>query len=89
LITNTRLMHFVLAGWLLFAAPLAFGQQYVGRFDVYGGFMYLESPHINLAERGFHLQAGVRAKTWYSLGFDYSINTGHTTLVFRQIWITG
>ncbi|MFL6463919.1 MAG: hypothetical protein ACJ73N_05870 [Bryobacteraceae bacterium] len=62
MITNTRLIHFVLAGWLLFAAPLAFGKQYVGRFDVYGGFMYLESPYINLAERGFHLQAGVRAK---------------------------
>ena len=59
----------------------ALGQQsYVGRYDVYTGFLYLDSPHINLAERGFHLQAGIRPKTWYSLGFDYSIATGHTAI---------
>jgi hypothetical protein len=75
-----RLAHLFLAGWIFCLAPLAFGQQYVGRYDVYGGFMYLDSPHINLAERGFHLQSGVRMRTWYSLGFDYSTNTGHTVL---------
>jgi hypothetical protein len=68
--------------WLLplLISASAFAQTYVGRFDAYGGFMYLDSPHINLAERGFHLQAGVRARRWLSLGFDYSISTGHTTL---------
>ncbi len=63
------------AGHSAFAA-----QDYIGRFDAYAGFMYLDSPHINLAERGFHFQAGVRPTTWYSLGFDYSIDTGHTSL---------
>jgi hypothetical protein len=65
---------------LLISLPVFCQQDYLGRFDVYGGFMYLESPHINLAERGFHLQAGFRPTRWYSLGFDYSISTGHTTL---------
>ncbi len=61
--------------------PALFAQQtYVGRFDLYGGFSYLESPHINLAERGFHFQAGIRPRSWYSLGFDYSVSTGHTNL---------
>ncbi len=55
-------------------------QTYVGRYDAYAGYMYLDSPHINLAERGFHMQAGVRPRSWYSLGFDYSVATGHTSL---------
>jgi hypothetical protein len=59
----------------------AFGQQsYVGRYDVYAGYMYLNSPHISLGEPGFHLQVAVRPATWYSLGFDYSIGTGDTSL---------
>lgn len=73
-------IHWFLAVWVLCVTPSVFGQQYVGRYDVYGGFLYFDSPHINLAERGFHLQTGVRMKTWYSLGFDYSTDTGHTTL---------
>ena len=55
-------------------------QTYVGRYDIYGGFLYFDSPSINLAERGFHLQAGTRLKTWLSFGFDYTIDTGHTAL---------
>lgn len=54
--------------------------KYVARYDAYAGFMYLDSPHINLAERGFHMQVGFRPRTWYSLGFDYSVATGHTSL---------
>jgi hypothetical protein len=55
-------------------------QDYVGRYDVYGGFTYLGSPDINLAQRGFHFQTGFRPRRWLSLGFDYSISTGHTSL---------
>lgn len=59
----------------------AFAQQtYVGRFDAYAGFMYLDSPKIGLAEPGFHIQVGYRPKVWYSLGFDFSDGTGSTTL---------
>jgi hypothetical protein len=65
---------------LLLVSPV-FGQQdYVGRFDAFGGFTYLNSPHISLAEKGFHLQAGVRVVRWLSLGFDYSRSTGDLTL---------
>lgn len=62
-------------------AVSSFAQQdYVGLFDVYSGFTYLDSPSVNLAQRGYHLQAGVNPKTWYALGFDYSISNGHTAL---------
>ena len=62
-------------------APHASAQQsYVGLFDLYGGFAYLDSPNINLQQRGFHLQAGVNARTWLAFGFDYSRLTGHTDI---------
>jgi hypothetical protein len=65
----------------LLCATRAWSQQaYVGRYDAYAGYMYLDSPHINLAERGFHMQVGIRPRWWYSLGFDYSVATGHTAL---------
>ncbi len=57
-------------------------QDYVGRYDVYGGFAYLGSsnPTLTLAQRGFHLQAGVRPRRWLSTGFDYSVTEGHASL---------
>jgi len=67
----------------LFAAstPSLFGQQtYVPRFDAYVGYAFLDSPHVSLFENGVAAQIGVRPKTWYSLGFDYSYTTGDLTL---------
>ena len=66
----------------LAAASLpAFGQQaYVTRFDMFAGYTYLDSPAVGLGENGFHFQTGVRANTWMSLGFDYSISAGTLTL---------
>ncbi len=65
---------------LAMALP-AFGEQeYVARYDIFTGYTFLASPSISLAEHGFHLQAGIRPRTWYSLGFDYSIANGDMTL---------
>ena len=65
---------------LLLAAP-AFGEQnYVSRYDLFAGYTFLDSPHVGLFENGFHVQAGVRPKTWYSLGVDYSYSSGSLTL---------
>jgi Outer membrane protein beta-barrel domain len=62
-----------------FLAPRASAQQtYVGQFDLYGGFTYLDSPNINLQQRGFHFQAGYNPRTWLALGFDYSRLTCNT-----------
>jgi hypothetical protein len=71
----------LVAAFSLLAISSAFGQQsYVSRFDAFGGYAFLDSPHIGLFENGFQFQAGVRPKTWYSLGFDYSISAGNLTL---------
>jgi opacity protein-like surface antigen len=76
----------VLVLTLILAATQAFGQQsYVGRFDAYAGFAYLNSPHIKLAETGFHLQGGVRVTSWLSLGVDFSRAQGDLTIVPSEL----
>ena len=51
-----------------------------GRYDAFGGFSYLSAPDIGLAQWGFNTQFGVNVKRWLALGFDYSAQTGSTTL---------
>ncbi len=63
------------SGLFLFLAAVSglFAEQpHVTRFDALAGYAYLNSPSVNLTENGFHFQAGVRPRTWYSVGFDYS-----------------
>ena len=75
----TPLLMFA-AVWFFMTSP-AFGQQeYVSRYDAFAGYTFLDSPHVGLFENGFQFLAGVRPKTWYSLGFDYSISSGDLTL---------
>ena len=79
----TRLGLFVAI--LVFLTPMPHAsaqQQYVGRYDLYTGFSDLYTPGLNkINQKGFHLQAGINNKRWLSTGFDYSIQTGDTTLV--------
>jgi hypothetical protein len=76
-----RMQRFVFTLCLLLLSASGFAQQdNVAKYDVFAGFSYLNSPDINLAERGFHTQVGINPKTWYSLGVDYSVFTGHTSL---------
>ncbi len=71
-----------LAPW----TPRAAAQQsYVGLFDIYGGFTYLDSPNLDLDQRGFHLQVGINPRSWLALGFDYSRATGHTDITEGQL----
>jgi opacity protein-like surface antigen len=87
----------LLASAMFLAAPSGFAQQaqqaqqtpppeeqYVGRFLVYAGYMFLDSPKLNLFEPGFHIQAGMRWSRHVSLGFDYSRGTGNTKIGLNQ-----
>ncbi|MFN7998337.1 MAG: hypothetical protein U0Q18_32245 [Bryobacteraceae bacterium] len=60
--------------------PQLCGQQYVGRFEVYAGYMFLDSPKLNLFEPGYHIQVGMRYSRHISMGFDFSRGTGDTAL---------
>jgi hypothetical protein len=67
---------------LLGASSPAFSQQtYVSRFDFFTGYTFLDSPHLGLFENGFNTQFGDQVRTWLTVGFDYSISTGDSTLV--------
>ena len=71
----------VLALTSLVLSGNAFGQQeYVGRYDAYVGYAYLNSPHISLNSSGVHLQTGLRIKSWLSTGFDFSDSSGRGLL---------
>jgi hypothetical protein len=62
--------------------PVASAQQdYVGRYDLYAGFSDLYTPGLNkINQKGVHIQAGINNNRWLSTGFDYSIQTGNTSL---------
>ena len=66
---------------LLFNLAYAQAQQsYVGRYDAYAGFADLYTPELGLNQTGFHTQVGINPRTWYSVGFDYSVSTGSEVL---------
>ncbi len=84
-----RSLKFFIALPLLLSPVASFGQQeYVGRFDLYNGFTWFDSPSANLTERGYHLQAGVNLRTWLSAGFDFSVVQGNVTLVPELLYST-
>jgi hypothetical protein len=64
----------------LMVVPAYSQQQYVGRWDVFGGYGFLDSPKVSLFDQGVHLQFGMRRTSWYSLGLDYSNTRGGLTL---------
>ncbi len=71
----------VLVVALISLSSLAFAQQeYVPRYDGFAGFSYLNSPNLNLAERGFDGEFGINLNRWLAMGGDYSIFTGHSDI---------
>jgi len=65
---------------VLFAVPLRGQQSDVPRFDVFGGYTFLDSPKVSLFENGVGGQFGVRPKTWFTLGVDYTFTKGNLKL---------
>lgn len=72
----------VLCLFIFLTGAAAFSQQdYVGRFDVYGGYSFLTTPKLNLFERGLHTQVGFNLNKWLAMGFDFSTFDAHSSLV--------
>ena len=55
-------------------------QNYVGFYDAYVGFADINAPALGLNQPGFHTQLGVNPRSWYSVGFDFSIASGSELL---------
>lgn len=69
-----------LASALTLVTPIWTQQTDVKRYEIYSGFTYFTTPAFNLAEHGYHLQAGFNPVRWAGLGFDYTIVSGHNSL---------
>jgi hypothetical protein len=75
-----RIFHVLTIAVFAFSISAIAQQTDIERFDLYSGFTYFSSPSLNLDEHGYHLQTGYNATPKMSLGFDYSIVTGHNSL---------
>ncbi len=72
----------VFALLLLLTALTCFSQQTdIRQFSTFGAFSYLSTPSLNLTQRGFDGDFGYNYKSWLTLGFDFSYNGGHSSLL--------
>ena len=77
-----RLFVCVLGLFLLLTAVSCFSQQTdVRQFTAFGAYSYLATPSLNLTQRGFDGDFGVNVRSWLSLGFDFSYDSGHSSLL--------
>lgn len=70
----------LLAGTALLVHHADAQQESISRYDVYAGFASINSPALGLSQPGFHMQAGMNMRPWYSMGFDYSVGSGSEIL---------
>lgn len=70
----------ILVASFLFATIAGAQQTQLKRYDVYVGFADLNSPALGLNQTGLHTQFGFNERSWYALGFDYSVSSGSTVL---------
>jgi hypothetical protein len=76
----------VLALFLLSTVLTCFSQQTdVRQFAAFGAFSYLSTPSLNLTQRGFDGDFGYNLRSWVSLGFDFSYNGGHSSLLSNDL----
>lgn len=67
--------------FVLFAVLPVFAQQdYVSRFDAYGGYSFLDTPNLNQLLNGFDTEFGWNVKTWVALGADFAWFSGSNNL---------
>src|ERR1017187_5131993 len=77
-----RFLVCVLGLFLLLTAVSCFSQQTdVRQFTAFGAYSYLATPSLNLTQRGFDGDFGVNVRSWVSLGFDFSYDSGHSSLL--------
>jgi hypothetical protein len=76
-----RFLSFLLP-FLLLATFTCFSQQTdITQFSVIGGYSYLATPSLNLAQRGFNGDIAANVRPWLSVGFDFSRFTGFSSLL--------
>ena len=77
-----RRLFFCVLAFLLLPTQISFSQQSdIPQFSVVGGYSYLHTPSLNLAQRGFNGDLAQNVRPWLSIGFDFSSFTGGSTLL--------
>ena len=80
LVRLLKTMLFLVSVLLLLSASAFPQQEYVGKYDAFGGYSFLNTPKLNLFENGFNGQFGVNVRRWLSLGGDFSVFSGSSNL---------
>lgn len=77
-----RRLSFCVLAFLLLTTLTCFSQQReITQFTIIAGPSYLATPSLNLAQRGFNGDFAQNVRPWLSMGFDFSVFTGHTSLL--------
>lgn len=77
--------YILLVSILLISCTVFAQQDYVPRYTAFAGYSYLNSPKLNLVERGFETAFGVNLNSWLTFGADYSYFTGHSDIFPRDL----
>ena len=67
--------------FLVLTVPAVAQQDYVGKFDAFGGFTWMASPSANLYQRGGMMQVAYNWNRWLALGVDYSNLDGNSSII--------
>lgn len=68
--------------FVLLATLTCFSQQTdIRQFAAYGAYSYLDTPSLNLSQKGFDGDFGVNVRSWLTIGGDFSYFAGNSSLV--------
>ncbi len=68
--------------FVLLTTLTCFSQQTnIPQFSTFEAFSYLSTPSLNLVQRGFDGDFGYNWKSWLTLGFDFSVQNGHSSVL--------
>jgi opacity protein-like surface antigen len=70
--TRLSLLALVILVIAVVAVQPASAQQYVQKWDAYGGYTYLNTPTNSMSQYGYNLSFGRNINNWLALGADFS-----------------
>ena len=67
------------------ASATATQQNSISRFEIFAAPSYLDTPRLNLVQRGVNADLAINLKRWMSVGVDYSDLSGHSDVVPQEL----
>jgi hypothetical protein len=66
-------------------AAVAAPRNSVSRYEIFLAPSYLNTPKMNLVQRGFNAEFGINVKRWLTIGTDYSVFRGHSDVTAQEL----